>query len=136
VILQLKALGIEDVINFEYIERPSTESSEYFDSFVESNTDTVPAVARALELLYLLGALTTEGKLSAVGKQMSELPLEPMYSKVLLMSKASELHATTVTNLHSPTELQLHSRDTEHHQHAIRRDRQHLLLSQGQTQAG
>ena len=45
------------------------------------------AVIRSLELLYLLGALTDEKKLSdPIGQQMARLPLEPNDSKALILA--------------------------------------------------
>ncbi|KAF5183089.1 Atp-dependent rna helicase protein [Thalictrum thalictroides] len=70
IILQLKALGVDDVIGFDFIEKPSRQS------FVKS-----------LEELILLGALTDEFKLSnPVGRHMACLPLDPIYSKALILS--------------------------------------------------
>ncbi|KAL7180784.1 hypothetical protein ACSBR1_039779 [Camellia fascicularis] len=70
VILQLKALGVDDIIGFDFMEKPSSE-----------------AVVKSLELLVLLGALTEEYKLSdPVGHQMARLPLEPIYSKALILA--------------------------------------------------
>ncbi|XP_028065254.1 pre-mRNA-splicing factor ATP-dependent RNA helicase DEAH10-like isoform X2 [Camellia sinensis] len=70
VILQLKALGVDDIIGFDFMEKPSSE-----------------AVVKSLELLVLLGALTEEYKLSdPVGHQMAQLPLEPIYSKALILA--------------------------------------------------
>lgn len=45
------------------------------------------AVIKSLELLYLLGALTDEKKLSdPIGHQMARLPLEPNDSKALILA--------------------------------------------------
>ncbi|KAI5678910.1 hypothetical protein M9H77_09860 [Catharanthus roseus] len=70
VILQLKALGIDDIAGFDFIEKPNRI-----------------AIVRSLESLFLLGALTEESKLAdPVGHQMARLPLEPMYSKALILA--------------------------------------------------
>ncbi|XP_051138869.1 pre-mRNA-splicing factor ATP-dependent RNA helicase DEAH10-like isoform X1 [Andrographis paniculata] len=70
VILQLKALGIDDIVGFEFIEKP--------DSM---------AIIKSMEMLFLLGALTDESKLSdPVGHQMARLPLDPVYSKALIVA--------------------------------------------------
>lgn len=70
VILQLKALGIDDIAGFNFIEKPNRI-----------------AIIRSLELLFLLGALTEESKLTEpVGHQMARLPLEPIYSKALILA--------------------------------------------------
>ncbi|ERN01629.1 pre-mRNA-splicing factor ATP-dependent RNA helicase DEAH10 [Amborella trichopoda] len=70
VVLQLKALGIDDVIGFDFMDKPSRM-----------------AVVKSLEHLYVLGALTVEGKLSdPVGFQMARLPLDPIYAKGLIVA--------------------------------------------------
>ncbi|XVE91626.1 hypothetical protein REPUB_Repub01dG0026400 [Reevesia pubescens] len=70
VILQLKALGIDDIFGFDFIEKPSRA-----------------AITKSVEELILLGALTDEYKLSdPVGHQMARLPLDPVYSKALVLA--------------------------------------------------
>lgn len=82
----MKALGIKDIFKFDYIQKPSKESSNFHVVF----TLISPIVMKALENLLALGALTSTGDVSEpLGKQMAELPLDPPYGKVLLMSKAS-----------------------------------------------
>ncbi|KAL8975278.1 MAG: hypothetical protein Q9197_000490 [Variospora fuerteventurae] len=67
-ILQLKALGIDDVLRFDFITPPPSE-----------------LVHRGLELLYSLGALDDYAKLTRpLGTRMAELSVEPMMAKVLL----------------------------------------------------
>lgn len=73
VVLQLKCMGIEDVLGFDFIERPKAAS-----------------LTKALEKLYALGALDQTGKLTERGRQMAGLPVEPMYAVMLL--KSCELH--------------------------------------------
>lgn len=70
VILQLKALGVDDILGFDFIEKPSRA-----------------AIIKSLEHLFLLGALTDECQLSdPVGHQMARLPLDPLYSKALILA--------------------------------------------------
>ncbi|KAL8533626.1 hypothetical protein ACS0TY_009866 [Phlomoides rotata] len=70
VILQLKALGIDDILGFDFIEEPDRM-----------------AIIKSMELLFLLGALTDGSKLSdPVGRQMARLPLDPIYSKALIVA--------------------------------------------------
>lgn len=70
VILQLKARGINDIMKFQFIEKPERI-----------------AIIKSLESLYLLGALTDEGTLSdPLGQQMVRLPLDPLYSKALVLA--------------------------------------------------
>jgi len=45
------------------------------------------AIIKSLEQLFLLGALTDECQLSdPVGHQMARLPLDPLYSKALILA--------------------------------------------------
>ncbi|KAG9443897.1 hypothetical protein H6P81_015237 [Aristolochia fimbriata] len=74
VVLQLKALGVDDVLGFDFMEKPSRM-----------------AILKSLEQLLVLGALTDDYKLSdPVGRQMARLPLDPIYAKSLIV--ASEFH--------------------------------------------
>lgn len=68
VILQLKALGIDNIVRFDFITSPPAE-----------------LVIRALELLYSLGALDDYAKLTKpLGTRMAEIAVEPMMAKTLL----------------------------------------------------
>ncbi|KAF2172945.1 hypothetical protein M409DRAFT_35405 [Zasmidium cellare ATCC 36951] len=67
-ILQLKALGIDNIARFDFITPPPAE-----------------LIIRALELLFSLGALDDYAKLTKpMGTRMAELALEPMLAKCLL----------------------------------------------------
>ncbi|KAH0980739.1 hypothetical protein GBA52_007916 [Prunus armeniaca] len=68
-VLTLKKLGIDDLVHFHLIDPPAPET-----------------LMRALEVLYSLGALDDEGSLTKPGQIMSELPLDPQMSKMLIMS--------------------------------------------------
>lgn len=67
-ILQLKALGIDNVLRFDFPTSPPSE-----------------LIVRGFELLYSLGALDEYAKLTRpLGIRMAELSVEPMMAKVLL----------------------------------------------------
>ncbi|KAI0556165.1 P-loop containing nucleoside triphosphate hydrolase protein [Xylaria curta] len=69
-ILQLKALGIDNVVRFDYLTPPPAE-----------------LMMKATELLYALGALDEYAKLTRpLGLRMAELAVEPMMAKTLLSS--------------------------------------------------
>eukprot|EP00547_Thalassionema_nitzschioides_P017935 CAMPEP_0194246186 /NCGR_PEP_ID=MMETSP0158-20130606/14615_1 /TAXON_ID=33649 /ORGANISM="Thalassionema nitzschioides, Strain L26-B" /LENGTH=1076 /DNA_ID=CAMNT_0038982033 /DNA_START=17 /DNA_END=3247 /DNA_ORIENTATION=- len=87
VVLMLKSLGINDLINFDFMDRPPSE-----------------ALIRSLEQLYALGALNDLGELTKLGRQMAEFPLEPMLSKSVI---ASEHHKCTSEVLSSVSMLSL-----------------------------
>ncbi|KAL1999906.1 hypothetical protein VTN02DRAFT_3820 [Thermoascus thermophilus] len=68
VIMQLKALGIDNIVRFDFLTPPPAE-----------------LVVRAFELLYSLGAVDDYAKLTKpLGMRMAELAVEPMMGKVLL----------------------------------------------------
>jgi ATP-dependent RNA helicase DDX35 len=72
VILQLKALGIDNIVRFPFLTSPPSE-----------------LIVRALELLYSLGALDTYAKLTRpLGTRMAELAVEPMMAKTLLSASS------------------------------------------------
>ncbi|CDR94615.1 ATP-DEPENDENT RNA HELICASE, putative [Babesia bigemina] len=70
VVLSLKALGIDDLINFDFMDPPAPET-----------------LIKALELIYALGALNDKGELTRMGRRMAELPMDPTYSKMLLSAE-------------------------------------------------
>lgn len=69
VVLQLKAMGINDLLGFDFMDPPS-----------------VATLVGAMENLHALGALDDEGLLTRLGRKMAEFPLEPNLSKMLLLS--------------------------------------------------
>ncbi|KAF5760478.1 putative RNA helicase [Helianthus annuus] len=69
VVLNLKSLGIRDLLDFDFVDRRPTK-----------------ALLKALELLYALGALNKHGELTRVGRKMAEFPLDPMLSKMIVAS--------------------------------------------------
>ena len=69
-ILQLKALGVDNIARFDFLTPPPAE-----------------LIIRALELLYSLEALDDYAKLTRpLGMRMAELAVEPMMAKVVLSS--------------------------------------------------
>lgn len=69
-ILTLKCIGIKDVLNFEYMEKPDSD-----------------LIIVALKQLYMLNALTESGVLTDFGKELCKYPMEPHFSKSLLIAK-------------------------------------------------
>ncbi|KAF9103931.1 hypothetical protein BGX27_010310 [Mortierella sp. AM989] len=69
-ILQLKALGIENVLRFDFMTSPPAEM-----------------MSKALELLYSLKALDEYARLTIpLGMRLAEFPLDPLLGKILLDS--------------------------------------------------
>ncbi|GAB6023330.1 Pre-mRNA-splicing factor ATP-dependent RNA helicase dhx15 [Chamberlinius hualienensis] len=69
VVIQLKKLGIDDLVHFDFMDPPAPET-----------------LMRALELLNYLGALDDDGNLSELGSIMAEFPLDPQLAKMLIAS--------------------------------------------------
>ncbi|KAI1332801.1 P-loop containing nucleoside triphosphate hydrolase protein [Xylariaceae sp. FL0255] len=67
VVLQLKSLGINQLLEFEFMDPPPTES-----------------LIGALNQLFALQALNHKGDLTKVGRQMAEFPTDPMLAKAVL----------------------------------------------------
>jgi len=73
-ILALRARGQDDVVNFDYLSPPKTES-----------------LKTALNQLYSLGAFNDAGKITTIGKKMAKLPLTPPLARVLLAAAEPSL---------------------------------------------
>jgi len=69
VVLQLKAMGINDLLGFDFMDPPPVQT-----------------LIGAMESLYAQGALDEEGLLTRLGRKMAEFPLEPALSKMLIVS--------------------------------------------------
>lgn len=67
VVLLLKSLGINQLLEFEFMDPPPTES-----------------LIGALNQLFALQALNHKGELTKVGRQMAEFPTDPMLAKAVL----------------------------------------------------
>lgn len=57
---------IHDLIHFDFMDPPPAET-----------------LIKALELLYALGALGSDGELTRLGRRMAEFPMDPMFSKMV-----------------------------------------------------
>lgn len=67
VVLQLKSLGINELLDFEFMDPPPTE-----------------ALIGALNQLFALQGLNHKGELTKLGRQMAEFPTDPMLAKAVL----------------------------------------------------
>jgi ATP-dependent RNA helicase DHX8/PRP22 len=69
VVLQMKAMGINDLLGFDFMDPPPIQT-----------------LVGAMMSLFNLGALDDEGLLTRLGRKMAEFPLEPSLSKMLILS--------------------------------------------------
>ncbi|KAI9696136.1 MAG: hypothetical protein M1820_008277 [Bogoriella megaspora] len=70
VMLMMKALGINNVLDFDFMDSPPSDS-----------------IIRALEQLYTLGAFNDRGEITKVGRKMAGFPIECMSAKAILMAE-------------------------------------------------
>ena len=70
VVLVLKSIGIDDLVNFDFMDPPPHEM-----------------LIRALDQLYALGALNDKGELTRLGRRMAEFPLDPLLAKIVIASE-------------------------------------------------
>lgn len=112
VILQLKALGIDNIARFSFMSPPPSK-----------------LMTKSFELLYSLGALDDYAKLTKpLGMQMAELSVEPMMAKVLLSAPAfgclqEVLTIAAMTSLQGSIwverDLSKQDRETSRHKFAV-----------------
>ncbi|XP_050406181.1 pre-mRNA-splicing factor ATP-dependent RNA helicase DHX16 isoform X1 [Patella vulgata] len=80
VVLLLKSLGINDLINFDFMDPPPHET-----------------LVLALEQLYALGALNHRGELTKLGRRMAEYPVDPMMSKMIIAAEQYKCSKEIIT---------------------------------------
>jgi len=69
VVLVLKAMGVNDLLGFDFMDPPPVQT-----------------LINSLEALWTLGALDNEGMLTRLGRKMADFPMEPALSKTLLVA--------------------------------------------------
>lgn len=79
VILEMKAIGIQNIKEFLFLDKPKEE-----------------AIERSVKILKIYRALDMKTEdLTSLGREMAELPLDPGYSHVLLLSMEPEYDCPT-----------------------------------------
>lgn len=68
-ILMLKAMGVNDLLNFDFMDPPPPQT-----------------MITAMEQLYALSALDDEGLLTRLGRKMADFPMDPPMAKMLIAS--------------------------------------------------
>ncbi|KAJ1490181.1 P-loop containing nucleoside triphosphate hydrolase protein [Baffinella frigidus] len=79
-VLQLKIMGIDNLVEFEFMEPPPRK-----------------LLLKALEQLFCLGAIDRNHKVTDLGQRMASLPLEPSYAKLLLSAPAFDCTTEVLT---------------------------------------
>lgn len=105
VVLLLKSVGIDNLFDFDFMDPPPQ------DTLVSS-----------MYQLWMLGALDNTGRLTDLGKNMAEFPLDPPLSKMLIT--AGELKCTaeilTIVSMLSVPPVSFRPRDREEESDAAR----------------
>eukprot|EP00697_Spironema_sp_BW2_P009993 gnl/Spiro4/25055_TR12461_c0_g1_i1.p1 gnl/Spiro4/25055_TR12461_c0_g1~~gnl/Spiro4/25055_TR12461_c0_g1_i1.p1 ORF type:complete len:693 (+),score=217.09 gnl/Spiro4/25055_TR12461_c0_g1_i1:30-2081(+) len=73
VVLQLRALGVDNPLAFDFLDPPSPD-----------------VLLRAMETLLALGALDSSRNLTPIGRKMADFPLDPEFSKIVLLSQTEQ----------------------------------------------
>lgn len=80
VVLLLKSLRIENLLDFDFLDPPPQEN-----------------ILNSMYQLWVLGALDNTGRLTPLGSKMVEFPLEPTLAKMLLSGEQLECLSETLT---------------------------------------
>ncbi|KAJ1636504.1 Pre-mRNA-splicing factor ATP-dependent RNA helicase mog-1 [Pavlovales sp. CCMP2436] len=80
VVLLLKSLGVEDLLQFDFMDPPPQEN-----------------LLNSMYQLWFLGALDESGKLTTMGRRMVEFPLDPPLAKMLIHAEAEGCAAEVLT---------------------------------------
>lgn len=80
VVLLLKSLGVDDMLDFHFMDPPPQDN-----------------ILNSMYELWILGALSNTGDLTALGRDMVEFPLDPALSKMLIVSEQMECSAEILT---------------------------------------
>ncbi|KXN70896.1 P-loop containing nucleoside triphosphate hydrolase protein [Conidiobolus coronatus NRRL 28638] len=80
VVLLLKSLGVENLLDFDFIDPPAQDT-----------------ILNSMYQLWIYGALDNNGALTPLGKKMNEFPLDPALSKLLVISEEMGCTAEILT---------------------------------------
>ena len=90
VVLQLKSMDLQHVVNFPFPTPPDRQS-----------------LVRAEKLLTYLGAVSSDGKITSVGRELSNYPLSPRFSKMLTIGHQHGCMPYTVALVSALASLEL-----------------------------
>ncbi|XP_071092501.1 pre-mRNA-splicing factor ATP-dependent RNA helicase PRP16-like [Haliotis cracherodii] len=80
VVLLLKSLGVQDLLQFHFMDPPPQDN-----------------ILNSMYQLWILGALDNTGALTPMGRSMVEFPLDPALSKMVIVSLEMECSAEILT---------------------------------------
>ena len=117
VILRMKALRLNDIEQFPFVEAPSGR-----------------AIADGYQLLQELGALDEQQNLTKVGRELSRLPVDPRIARMVLAARDQQcLHEMLIIasalSVQDPRERPMHDREAAERAHQRFTDPQSEFLS-------
>ncbi|KAI7851314.1 Asp-Glu-Ala-His box polypeptide 38 [Circinella umbellata] len=80
VVLQLKCLGVKNLLDFDFMDPPPQDN-----------------ILNSMYQLWILGAFDNNGDLTEVGQKMNEFPLDPSLAKMLITAEEQGCTAEVVT---------------------------------------
>ena len=121
VVLLLKSLGVQDLLQFHFMDPPPQVRVPLNKSTLMCSTRNLQVsiilssisqdnILNSMYQLWILGALDNTGSLTPMGRQMVEFPLDPALSKMLIVStemkcSAEVLVSSTISCDHSGAEI-------------------------------
>ena len=90
VVLQLKSMDLQHVVNFPFPTPPDRQS-----------------LIKAERLLNYLGAISSVGKITSIGRELSNYPLSPRFSKMLTIGHQHDCMPYTITLVAALASLEL-----------------------------
>ena len=91
-VLLLKSLGVENLLQFHFMDPPPEDNllnsvSYFFKCNIKTDIIIKTFLLFQMYQLWILGALDNTGQLTKLGRKMVEFPLEPSLSKMLIISE-------------------------------------------------
>ena len=90
VILLLKSIGINNILQFDYLDPPPV------DSLVRALAELYASVLLFI-FSYALGALNQAGELTKLGRKMAEFPCDPQMSKAIVKAEKYKCTEEVIT---------------------------------------
>ncbi|WP_345797677.1 ATP-dependent RNA helicase HrpA [Castellaniella sp. MT123] len=117
VILRMKALRLDDVESFPFVEPPTGR-----------------AIADGYQLLQELGALDEQNRLTSVGRSLAKLPVDPRVARMIFAAHEQQclteiLVIASALSIQDPRDRPMQAREAADNAHAQFRDKQSEFLS-------
>ena len=117
VILRMKALRLDDVEAFPFVEPPTGR-----------------AIADGYQLLQELGALDEQNRLTAVGRSLAKLPVDPRVARMIFAAHEQQcltevLVIASALSIQDPRDRPMQAREAADNAHAQFRDKQSEFLA-------